>query len=70
MQASKADEEQPLIADALQAFDTEATADVSVIGCGPAGLALASQLAKQGLAVCLIGVPQAAFVQPCYEAGR
>lgn len=69
VQASKADEEQPLIADTLQLFNTETTADVSVIGCGPAGLALASQLAKQGLAVCLIGALQAAFV-PSMLSGR
>ena len=55
LQASKADEDQPLVADTLSLFSTSRTADVSVIGCGPAGLALAAQLAKQGLAVCLIG---------------
>ena len=55
VQANKSDEEQPLIADTLQAFDLSTAADVCVIGCGPAGLALSSELAKQGLSVCLIG---------------
>ena len=55
IQANKSDEEQPLIADTLQAFDLSTAADVCVIGCGPAGLALSSELAKHGLSVCLIG---------------
>ena len=54
-QASKVDEEQPLIANTLQAYSPAAAADVCVIGCGPAGLALSSELAKRGLSVCLIG---------------
>ena len=54
-QASKSDEKQCSIAETLPAFRTEAIADVCVIGCGPAGLALSSELAKQGLSVCLIG---------------
>ena len=65
MQASKADEEQPLIADTLQAFDLGTAADVCVIGCGPAGLALSSELAKQGLSVCLIGVLHHLWCTPC-----
>lgn len=55
LQASKSDEEQPLIAATLPAFRLGTVADVCVIGCGPAGLALSSELAKQGLSVCLIG---------------
>lgn len=54
-QAAKEDEEQPLIAHSLQPFNLDEAADVCVIGCGPAGLALSSELAKQGLSVCLIG---------------
>lgn len=55
LQASKSDEEQPSIAATLLAFRPGTVADVCVIGCGPAGLALSSELAKQGLSVCLIG---------------
>ncbi len=55
LQAAKEDEEQPLIAHSLQSFNLDEAADVCVIGCGPAGLALSSELAKQGLSVCLIG---------------
>ena len=55
LQASKSDEEQPMIAESLLAFRPGTVADVCVIGCGPAGLALSSELAKQGLSVCLIG---------------
>ena len=32
-------------------------ADVAVVGCGPAGLALSAELAAKGLAVALIGAP-------------
>lgn len=55
LQASKSDEEQPSIATTLPAFTPDTVADACVIGCGPAGLALSSELAKQGLSVCLIG---------------
>lgn len=55
LQASKSDEEQPSIATTLPAFSPDTVADACVIGCGPAGLALSSELAKQGLSVCLIG---------------
>ncbi|KAL3158840.1 hypothetical protein ABBQ32_011564 [Trebouxia sp. C0010 RCD-2024] len=55
LQASKSDEEQSSIAATLLAFRPGTVADVCVIGCGPAGLALSSELAKQGLSVCLIG---------------
>lgn len=44
-----------MIAQSLQPFNPNEAADVCVIGCGPAGLALSSELAKQGLSVCLIG---------------
>lgn len=46
---------QGTIAAALKAFDPSATADVAVVGCGPAGLALAAELAKLGLQVALVG---------------
>ena len=50
------DPEQESIAGVLTAFDAAAaTADVAVVGCGPAGLALAAQLARQGLGVVLVG---------------
>lgn len=40
---------------ALPPWDPSATADVAVVGCGPAGLALAAQLARLGLRVALVG---------------
>lgn len=46
---------QGTIAAALKPFDPSATADVAVVGCGPAGLALAAELAKLGLQVALVG---------------
>ena len=56
LQASKEDSEQPSIAAVLQPFDALATtADVCVVGCGPAGLALAAELGSHGLSVALIG---------------
>ncbi|KAL4457454.1 hypothetical protein ABPG75_012319 [Micractinium tetrahymenae] len=60
-QASKDDPEQPSLAQALPAFDLSATADVAVVGAGPAGLALAAELAQQGLSVALVS-PEAKFV--------
>lgn len=49
------------MASVLPAVDTSVTYDVAVVGCGPAGLALAAELAKQGLSVALIG-PDGPFV--------
>ena len=37
-------------------WDVDRTADVAVVGCGPAGLALAAETAKRGLTVVLIGL--------------
>lgn len=56
-QATKADPEQPALADALPPFDPAAeTADVAIVGAGPAGLALAAELAGQGLSVALVSM--------------
>ena len=55
MQANKADAEQGSLAAALPAWDAADTADVAVVGCGPAGLALSAQLARLGLKVALVG---------------
>lgn len=60
-QASKDDPEQPSLAGALPAFDLSTTADVAVVGAGPAGLALAAELAQQGLSVALVS-PESKFV--------
>lgn len=60
-QASKDDPEQPALGEALPAFDLATTADVAVVGAGPAGLALAAELAQQGLSVTLVS-PEAKFV--------
>lgn len=55
-QASKQDAEQPSIAQVLPPFDPAAgTADIAIVGCGPAGLALAASVAAQGINVALIG---------------
>ena len=55
LQASKGDGEQPSIASMLAAANpATATVDVVVVGCGPAGLALAAELGKQGLMVLLV----------------
>jgi lycopene epsilon-cyclase len=55
LQASKVDTEQPSIASILPAADVSAVADVGIVGCGPAGLALAAELGKRGLKVVLVG---------------
>ena len=54
-QAAKPDPEQPALADSLSPFDpAAATADVAIVGAGPAGLALAAELAAQGLSGALV----------------
>ena len=56
LQASKADDAQPMIADRLASFNpASGPADVCVVGCGPAGLALAAELAANGVNVALVG---------------
>lgn len=56
LQANKEDDAQPMIADSLEAFDPAGgAADVCVVGCGPAGLALAAELAANGIYVALVG---------------
>lgn len=55
LQASKRDSEQPSITTRLQPLDLSQTADIAVVGCGPAGLFLAAELAKRGLNVALLG---------------
>jgi len=55
LQASKKDTEQPSIASILPAANVSTVADVGIVGCGPAGLALAAELGKRGLNVVLVG---------------
>jgi len=59
LQASKT-MEQPKIAEKLQPLG-DGTLDLVVIGCGPAGISLAAEAAKQGLNVGLVG-PDTPFV--------
>jgi hypothetical protein len=61
LQAGKQDEEQPLIASVLDAYKPTELADVAIVGCGPAGLYLAAQLAQRGLKVALVGAVRRAF---------
>ncbi|CAD7696972.1 unnamed protein product [Ostreobium quekettii] len=60
-QAAKQDSQQAKIADSLPPWDASLTADVAVVGCGPAGLALAGELGKRGMRVVLVG-QDSAFV--------
>lgn len=61
-QSGKQDPEQPTLASALSPPDAGAgPADVAVVGAGPAGLALAAELAGQGLSVTLVA-PECNFV--------
>ena len=55
MQATKPDNEQPPIASVLEPLDPQALLDVLIVGCGPAGLYLAAQVAKKGLKVGIVG---------------
>ena len=55
VQASKQDEGQPSIASALPPPDPSKVYDVAVIGAGPAGLFLASELSRRGVSTVVIG---------------
>lgn len=55
MQAKKEDPEQASISSVLPPADLKTVADVGVVGCGPAGLALAAALASRGVSVVLVG---------------
>ena len=56
LQARKEDDAQPMIADRLTTFNPrQGAADVCVVGCGPAGLALAAELSSNGVHVALVG---------------
>lgn len=54
-QADKRDDDQPSMTSQLQPLAPNASLDVLVVGCGPAGLYLAAQLAQRGLSVGLVG---------------
>jgi FAD binding domain len=55
-QADKADAAQQRLADALPPFDPHSgVAEAVVVGCGPAGLSLAAELANLGVRAVLIG---------------
>lgn len=55
MQERKPLEKQGKIADKLPPISLDSALDLVVIGCGPAGLSLAAEAAKEGLRVGLIG---------------
>lgn len=62
LQASKLDISQRNFADVLLPLEPGmGLVDVTVVGCGPAGVALAAELGKQGLQVALVG-PDLPFV--------
>ena len=60
-QADKMDRTQTPIREKLRAANQDELADVAVVGCGPAGVALASELGRRGAKVALVG-PDAPFV--------
>lgn len=58
-QAAKQEVEQEGIASVIPAYAGDLAtevADVAVVGCGPAGLALAAELGKRGVRVVLVGI--------------
>jgi hypothetical protein len=55
LQASKRDEGQASIASALPPADPSKVYDVAVVGAGPAGMFLASELARRGVSTVVIG---------------
>ena len=55
---------QPPVGSVLSRFDAQrGAADAAVVGCGPAGLALAAELAARGVQVALIGACRGRFQQ-------
>ena len=63
LQAAKQDDQQPAIASVLSPPPSSSTTPIDsvIVGCGPAGLALAAEVAARGVAVTLIG-PDVPFV--------
>ena len=61
-QAAKAESDQKDVAEylALRPRDATDAVDVCIVGCGPAGLALAAEVAARGRSVCLVG-PESKF---------
>jgi FAD binding domain len=56
VQSRKGDSQQPSLAAVLPPWDPDkGTVEVCVVGCGPAGLALAAELAALGVDVGLVG---------------
>ncbi|KAG2438618.1 hypothetical protein HXX76_005167 [Chlamydomonas incerta] len=55
-QANKADASQAAIASVLKPADPKLTADVTIVGAGPAGLFLAAELGKRGMSVNVLGL--------------
>lgn len=51
VQAAKPEDGQKDVASYLSPHDLSTTADVCIVGCGPAGLALSAQVAEKGLKV-------------------
>ena len=58
-QAAKSEPEQESIAKVIPAYEpvsSSSVADAVVVGCGPAGLALAAELGERGVEVVLLGM--------------
>ena len=55
MQAQKLDDDQPLLRTSLPCCDVTKQSEACIVGCGPAGLALAAELAQRGVDVVLVG---------------
>jgi lycopene epsilon-cyclase len=68
VQAGKQDAKQPSIASQLPALAPGSSVDALVVGCGPAGIYLAAQLAEKGLNVGLVGTHNNKPTQ-CFSVG-